>query len=277
MSVRNFNSKVVFTSGNNYLHRMKSVSKLTFLLAALALPGVASAVGSNPYSSIVERNPFGLLPPPAPVTAEVVTPPSNVKLTGISTLFGGKKAMLMVTESGPGKLPTYMSLVEGEQNGQITCTEINVEEGVVKIKNNGRNETLNFKDNGLVSAPTPVPPPGQPPQNFQPPPGAMPQPGAPVPAPAAAGGIGNVSGAVPQPGVAPANPGGLRSIPSRTRRTGAVVPQAGAAVPQAVNQQDEAVAAALLLEAARAKQKAGDPPLPPPSPAMQQALDTPAQ
>jgi hypothetical protein len=270
----NFNSKVVFTSRNYYLHRMKSVSKLTVLLAALALPGVAQAIGSNPYSSIVDRNPFGLLPPPAPVSTEVVAPPSNVKLTGISTLFGSKKAMLMVTESGPGKLPTYMSLVEGEQNGSITCTEINVEDGVVKIKNTGRNETLNFKDNGLVSAPTPVPQPGAQPQNFQP--NNVPPPGAAVPAPAAAGGIGNVSGAVPQPAVAPANPGGLRSIPSRTRRTGAVTPQAGVAAPQAVDQQNEAVAAALLLEHARANQKAGEPPLPPPSPTMQAILEQPA-
>jgi hypothetical protein len=247
---------------------MKSVSMLTWLLATLALPAAAT-LGANPYSGIVDRNPFGLLPPPAPVSIEVAAPPSNVKLTGISTLFGGKKAMLMVTEGGAGKLPTYMSLVEGEQNGQITCTEINVEDGVVKIKNAGRNETLNFKDNGLTSAPTPISQPAAQPPGGQP--GNVPAPGAPVPG---AGGVttigGNAGGAAP----APSN-GGLRQIPSRPTRGGrgvsTVAPQGSA------NVADEAAAAAIILEHNRANQPAGQPPLPPALPGVQEALGQTAQ
>ena len=245
---------------------MRTAPTLTLLLAAaLALPVAAAVVGVNPYSTIVDRNPFGLLPPPAPVSTEVVVPPSNVKLTGISTLFGGKKAMLMVTESGPGKLPTYMSLIEGEQKDQIVCTEINVADGIVKIKNNGRNEVLNFKDNGLTAAPTPVPQPAAQPQ----PGGGVPVPGGAVPAPGA-GGVttigGNSGGAV----LAPSN-GGLRQIPSRPTRGGRS--GASTATPQSsANVADEAVAAAAILELNRANQPAGQPPLPPPSPGAQQAL-----
>src|SRR4051812_47174959 len=91
---------------------MKRGMKTTVcLLGSVALAtGVQAIVNepvdSNPYHAIVERNVFDLKPPPPPTPPVTVTntPPPNVKLTGITTILGNKRALFMVQEASvPGK------------------------------------------------------------------------------------------------------------------------------------------------------------------------------
>jgi len=124
--------------------------------------GVASA--DSRYAPIVERNVFGLkpIPPPGP-PGEEKAPPSNITLTGIITL-GGKRALMTTPPSGgkPGAsaIPQYYILREGERQGDIEVVSIDEVNFVVKVKNAGQEQSLNFKDNGAkLPAGTPVPPP----------------------------------------------------------------------------------------------------------------------
>lgn len=129
-------------------------------------------VNESPYQSIIKRNAFGLKPPPPPAPAPEPTPqvtPSALKLTGITTLGGGKRAMFVLQE--PNKPQLISDLVrEGERDSIITNLEVlSIDEraGVVRVKYGGKELALNFQDHGLkapVAAPQQAgrPIPGQP-------------------------------------------------------------------------------------------------------------------
>src|SRR6188472_2241935 len=72
----------------------------TFLLCSGAI--AIGADSGNPYQGIVDRNVFGLKPPPPPGKPEekkVDLPP--ITLTGITTILGNKRALMNV--QSPGK------------------------------------------------------------------------------------------------------------------------------------------------------------------------------
>ncbi|MGC8989499.1 MAG: hypothetical protein ACP5MD_05205 [Verrucomicrobiia bacterium] len=177
------------------------------------------------YQSIIARNAFGLRPPPPPTPPPDPTPqvtPSALKLTGITTLYGGKRAMFVLQE--PNKPQLISDLVrEGEKDTVITNLEVlSIDEraGVVRVVYGGKELSLNFQDNGLKAPVAPVQ--GRP---------GVPQPGVAVAGvqPGASGGAAT-TGARPgmQPTVQPAtgafpstasqNPSGMRSIPTRPTR-----------------------------------------------------------
>ena len=235
------------------------------LAGGLFLPAAVHALTStdNPYNSIVVRNPFGLIaiPPPAPI--ETTTPPSNIKLTGITTILGIKNALLMAQEPGPaGKSQSYI-LTEGQREGQIEVLTIDNIAGLVKVNNAGVVSTLNFDKDGFKS-----------PTSLVPAPAGMPgQPGVPgIPSPASMPGHppvpgsfnGPPSGGNYVPNTAPAVPSsGLRQIPSRSLR----LPQSSALLNQPaatpastapVQVQIDEQAAKILINQEIAKQR-GDP------------------
>src|SRR5213594_2931161 len=77
---------------------------LTSLFLAGTLSWASAEVRSNPYQVIVERNPFGLKPPPPPpdpTPPAPVTPPSKVLLTGFTSVSGPPRALLEITEQEP--------------------------------------------------------------------------------------------------------------------------------------------------------------------------------
>ncbi len=199
---------------------MKQVLRLAVCLsvAFCALPRPAGAE-SNPYGAIVERNVFDLKPPPPPPGANAATntPPPNVRLTGITTILGPKRALFMVKDAdSPGKQANKEQSVilgEGEREGVLEVLEINEKTGTVKIRNDGNFSVLAFENTKLPSAPAGGPgagPGGMPKLPSFVPPGAPGAPGFPRP-----GGY----GANPAYG-GMANPaGGLSSIPTRTVRT----------------------------------------------------------
>src|SRR5215470_5050359 len=106
-------------------------------LAAMAV-ACGSAVSSlwadarpNPYSSIVDRNPFGIKPPPPPqleAPPPPVAPLAKVVLTGVTSMFGPPRALLEITESEPGKGPVISKRIlrEGDRDGSIEVLSIDV-------------------------------------------------------------------------------------------------------------------------------------------------------
>src|SRR5260221_5235276 len=174
------------------------------VLSALLLCAGANAVAAdsaNPYQGIVDRNVFGLKPPPAPARPEDnKPPPPKITLTGITTILGNKRALMNVQMPAkppdPAKQKSFI-LAEGQRDGEIEVLEIDEASGTVKVDDFGTVMVLDINKDGakLPSiAPAPIaPPPG--PVGYRPP--------APNPYAAPAG---------------DANQGGLKTIPTRPVR-----------------------------------------------------------
>ncbi len=217
---------------------------LTFLALCLSVSLSRAVPAENPYHTIVDRNPFGLNPPPPVDTnAPVANPPKNVKFNGITKAGGHKRAFFTIPGKDPKEQPLYVTLAEGEKADVLEVSKIFEDEGEVEVVNAGIKMVLNFKNNGNKGA-TIAPQPGAP----QPPPlipqpapnpsaavynpnaanpaVAIPQPtlegGAATPPPAPGTGV--------QPGVnpqaPPPPPEGMRQIPTRTLRLNPVTPPA---------------------------------------------------
>jgi hypothetical protein len=192
---------------------------LALSFAAQAVTADSSAT-SNPYQGIVDRNVFGLKPaPPPPVPVDTKPPPPKITLTGITTIFGNKRALMKAPVAAkppePAHDQTYM-LAEGQRDGDIEVLEIDAKANIVKVNNGGTIMTLNFDDNGVKLSSTL--------------PAGAPVPGMAQPAP----------GGIPAP-TPFASPGFNKSIPTRTLR----LPSANGAsvVPGGVNPTGVAAAA----------------------------------
>jgi len=199
---------------------------------AFVVAGSAASFAVTPselkanYQSIVDRNPFGLKPPPPPQTNNPTPveakPKSELFLTGITSVGYPripKKAYFMAKEVG-NKEPKYYDLTEDQSKDGIKVLEINEKERTVKIRSDSGETLLSFKTHGITNSFTlaAAPPPGKPGAPGQP--GGVPtvpgqvQPGqaTPVPLPAAVNNPGGgPSGGAPQPVT--------RQIPSRSIRT----------------------------------------------------------
>jgi hypothetical protein len=278
------------------------VRKSVVLLTVGAAMQWSLAAWANPYQPIVERNAFGLKPPPAPVQeqpAEPPKPPSKVVLTGISNMFAKKRALLEITEPNqpPAKGQAAAAakterpiLAEGEKAGDVEVLSIDLDKNIVRIRNGNIEADLTFE------VPKSAATPGQPgqPQLGQPYQAGIPNagvPGAPgqpqnQPTVISASGPGNGSGVTLMGGGATATnaagssvttyggsattgvpsplgtESGLRTIPSRTMRTN----------PGDQQQQIDPAQQAVLMEAERiraqqrmrnSRMNGGAPPLPP--------------
>lgn len=135
---------------------------------------------ANPYSSIVERNPFGLKPPPPPDPDAGKPPPpppaplATVELTGITSILSSKRALLEIVP-GPGKPMLKPILAEGERVESVEVVSINVEKNEVVLKNGNITTNLTFKvakASGAASPPGAAVPGAVPPAH----PVAVPQP-----------------------------------------------------------------------------------------------------
>ena len=158
-----------------YLSRKLSCGSLALLVSASMLTCSAcfsQAESTHPYQPIVERNAFALKPIPPPVQPTPVTPPApqtKVILTGITSIFGpnDKRAFLEITEQAYGK-PTVTHkpmLREGERDGSIEVTSIDMENSIVHIKNGTTESDLVFevaKSSGSAPGAAPVPTAGLP-------------------------------------------------------------------------------------------------------------------
>lgn len=230
------------------------------ILASLLLAVVARAVtkdlGDSPYKVIVERNAFDLKPPPPIIvdTNPPPAPPSNLKLTGISSITAVPQLMLIVTEPG-GKQVNKM-LKEGDRDGAIEVVSIDVKAGSAKVRNAGTEQTMSFEKDGIKLPPGPAPAPPSPfPSPFaRPVSTAVPQPAAFTP-PAFPTGIGGGTGGNAAPtGFTDSAAGGI-TIPTRSVRSAPVTPQAQPAQGQlSVEEQS------LMIELNRHLQETGQAP-----------------
>lgn len=118
-----------------------------------------SITRQRPYNAIAERNVFGLTPKPPPQVPQPPTPPlPKLKLTGITTIFGNKQALLKVEFPPQPHVPatnhSYI-LTEGQRDGPIEVLEVNEKLGQVKVNNSGTIMEVTFDK----PSPGPTPPP----------------------------------------------------------------------------------------------------------------------
>ena len=130
------------------------------------------APADNPYTPIVERNVFGLVPiPPPPVAVDPATlvPPPKITPNGIMTLFGKLQVLFKVAGvTHPGLPPKDESYVmcEGDRQDDIEVQKIDQPSATITFNNHGVVQVLPLvaSTGGTVASPPPgaVPPPGMP-------------------------------------------------------------------------------------------------------------------
>ena len=220
---------------------------LVCLAAGMALgaaPAAITADDSGPYQGIVERNLFGLRPPPPPPDLEAANKPqpSKITLTGITTILGRKLALMKTPPRAPkpgeqAKTEQSYTLGIGERQDDIEVMEIDEVAGTVEVKNAGIVETVSFDRNGVKPTigvpggpPTPVgvmpgvnryaPGLGANAATRVPMPSRIPR----IPLPAVSPGAGTPPGGPPYAGTAPATYGGT---PTPSVKAGNVALPAG--------------------------------------------------
>lgn len=116
---------------------------LSCVIAALS----SRRAPANPYMVITNRNAFGLQPEqPLPKPEELRPPPAKVRLEGIMSLMGSKRAILRLLKQGvpPGQEPVLM-LAEGERDQDVEVIAIDEENNTVKIRNQGITMEITFE------------------------------------------------------------------------------------------------------------------------------------
>ncbi len=231
-----FVAKMGMVAGMQWMDR----KGLLGIAAVLAIGSTSlwANVDTNPYAAIVERNPFGLKPPPtnSPVPEQTApaVPMAKVTLTGLLSTFGEPRVLLEIIEE-PGKgggTPKKPILREGERMGPVEVLSIDVAKNTVKLRNSGVETNITFE----VAKAGPVPGgpgvPGAAPTYTPPPPLNIPQPQNPqasaptmVTPNGSSGGAGvtlmgnNPTASTGVPGALGTPDGGMRTIPSRPLRT----------------------------------------------------------
>jgi hypothetical protein len=119
-----------------------------FLGVVLFNSSIGAVTSENPYHTILDRNPFGLNPPPPIATNCTVPPPKDIKFNGITYLGGRKRAFFTIPGKEPKDPPQYVTLSENEKSDVLEVTKIFKEEGEVEVINSGIKMILNFKNNG---------------------------------------------------------------------------------------------------------------------------------
>jgi len=115
-------------------------------LSACAQAGLAAAT-DNPYTPIVTRNVFGLVPIPVgpPPDATSATPPPKITPNGIMTIFGKLQALFKVAgvakPGQPAKEESYV-LGEGERQDDIEVQKIDEKAATITFNNHGKIEEL---------------------------------------------------------------------------------------------------------------------------------------
>jgi hypothetical protein len=155
-----------------YWSNMRGLKNLLALLAAMllaspAVRAIASTDLKENYQSIIDRNPFGLKPPPPPATNTAAVEQkakSDIFLTGIVTVGYPKmpKRAYIETETleQGKKEPKFYEFQEDQSQDGITVLAIDEKSQTVKIKSEGAETLLSFKTHGRT--PPASPPPGAP-------------------------------------------------------------------------------------------------------------------
>jgi hypothetical protein len=106
-----------------------------------------------PYSAIVARNMFSLvpIPPPPPPPPPEVDPPPKITPNGIMTIFGKNQALFKVADKakpGQPQKDTSHVLSEGEREDDIEVVKIDLENNTITFNNHGVVQELAVVDAG---------------------------------------------------------------------------------------------------------------------------------
>lgn len=114
----------------------------------LALSLAAPAFAANPYLGICQRNAFHLRPPSSARVEAPHEPLPRVRLTGITTILPGKRALLLVDfPAKPREKPKEESFIlsEGQRAGPIQVLAIDEKTAHVKVDELGTITNLTFE------------------------------------------------------------------------------------------------------------------------------------
>jgi hypothetical protein len=128
------------------------LSSTVAVFLASIVSSAAALQTENPYQGIAARNVFGLKPRPAVQNFVPSTvPPRSIILTGITTILGDKRALLVINPpriaSSPQK-PTPCILCEGQQCEGVKVMHIDVKAASVEVLYSGALTNLTFAKNG---------------------------------------------------------------------------------------------------------------------------------
>jgi len=143
----------------------------TWRLVALGLSLGASAMvagtSGHPYLGIVSRNVFGLVSAQPQVKDPPPTPLAKVRVVGITTMLGDRRALLKVSLPALPPEPAKefsCILTVGQREGPVEVLEIDERAGSVRVNNSGTVAVLTLEQEGprpqspsLPLAPLPMP------------------------------------------------------------------------------------------------------------------------
>jgi hypothetical protein len=120
------------------------------VLGADTVVVLRASASASPYAGIPARNIFALrIPPPSVPLTEPAPPAAKLRLNGITTILGGKLALLKCTlppaSGSPAKEEFYI-LGEGERAGTVAVLSIDEKAGLVRVDNSGSIVNLSFNE-----------------------------------------------------------------------------------------------------------------------------------
>jgi hypothetical protein len=128
----------------------------------------------DPYATVIERNIFGLNPPPPPnANPQDANPPPKITPNGTMDILGELQVLFKVAQPPrPGSPPTpdesYI-LSEGQRQDDIEVVKIDQKNSIVTFNNHGETQTLPLVTTMPASTPAPAPAaPGGPGGRFSP-------------------------------------------------------------------------------------------------------------
>jgi hypothetical protein len=117
------------------------VGAATALLVCTGSHAQDVATADKPYSAILSRNMFALVPIPVnPPPAIPVPPPPKITPNGIMTLFGKLQVLFKVATPAEGGKPAQddsYTMSEGERQDDIEVTKIDEAGGIITFDNHG--------------------------------------------------------------------------------------------------------------------------------------------
>ena len=119
---------------------------------------VKPALAGDPYDGICQRNAFRLKPRLAVATPPTHAPFPKIRLTGITTILRGKRALLKVELPGKpaDKAESYI-LTEGQKSGPLKVLQINDLAAQVVVDYSGTITNLTFDKPPPTPSPRPTP------------------------------------------------------------------------------------------------------------------------
>ncbi len=124
------------------------------LLACGGAQATSADASGHPYQQISQRNVFALKPPVPQET--IPTPPAlpKIRLVGLITTLGDKRALLNVQfpakPSEPASDQSFFLSV-GQRNGPIELLEIDEKSGTVRLVNSGTPMVVAFETTSPVN------------------------------------------------------------------------------------------------------------------------------